>query len=300
MIKIGFDGGGSTTRAVIIEQHGDVIKVLGRGEAGSSNYHGVGLDATRENCRKALHHALYQAEVNDSQIAGFGFGLAGACSQADIAQLRPALAPLCGDAPFVVDEDAPAAQAGAFAGGPGAILIAGTGTNCYGVNAQGEVARADGWGPLLGDRGAGYRIGEAALRAICAAHDGAGESTSLTQPCLEKLGAGSTGDLIQIVYHPQFTRDRIAALFPIVLDEAGAGDSVAQGLLEYAGLELAQTARAVLQKIGVSQVALLGGVLEHAAPVRHAFETHLRAAMADLQIVEPRYDAAVGAALLLK
>lgn len=301
MYNIGFDGGGTSTRAAVIRQErAGAVEVLGRGAAGSSNHYSIGPEATRENLRLAMDAALQEAGVSQQQIEGFGFGLAGACSEVEQEQLREVLAPLCGSTPFVVAEDAPAAQAGAFGGAPGAICIAGTGANCYGRNANGEVARADGLGPLLGDRGAGYRIGEAALRKICAAFDGAGPSTSLLQPCLRRLQVASIDELVQLVYRPDFTRDRIAALFPIVLQQAQSGDAVAQGLLEDSGRELAQTTHAVLQKLQIENVALIGGVFENAVPVRDAFARHLREAIPHAEIVAPQYDAAVGAALLLK
>jgi N-acetylglucosamine kinase len=276
------------------------IEVLGRGAAGSSNHYSVGAEGARAHLKQAMDAALAEANVLREQIAGIGFGLAGACSAKEKNDLREVLAPLCGSTPFVVDEDAPAAQAGAFAGGPGAICIAGTGANCFGVNENGEVARADGLGPLLGDRGAGYRIGEAALRAICAAHDGAAPSTSLSASCLAQLEVAGIDELVQLVYRPDFTRDRIAALFPIVLEAAENSDATAQQLLADSGCELAHTTHAVLKKLNIKSVALLGGVFENAAPVRESFAQHLSAAIADVKIVSARYDAAVGAALLLK
>lgn len=300
MLKIGFDGGGTTTRAVVIQQGHDSLTVLGRGEAGSSNHYNVGPEGVLANCHTAMEIALDAADATQDKIAGYGFGLAGACSDAEQTLLREVLQPLCGEAPFVVAEDAPAAQSGAFAGGPGVIMIAGTGANCYGLNAAGEVGRADAWGPLLGDRGAGYRIGEAALRAICSAYDGAGPGTSLVEPCLRIIGVANFNELVQTVYKPEFTRDRIAALFPAVLEEAGGGDSVSKKLLEDAGHELAATAGAILKKLELQRIALFGGILENAPPVRAAFESRLRQNFAQLEIVAPRYDAAVGAALLLK
>lgn len=302
MFKIGFDGGGTSSRAVVIQHEvaDGTIEVLGRGAAGSSNHYSVGAEGARAHLKQAMDAALAEANVLREQIAGIGFGLAGACSAKEKSDLREVLAPLCGSTPFVVDEDAPVAQSGAFAGGPGAICIAGTGANCFGVNENGEVARADGLGPLLGDRGAGYRIGEAALRAICAAHDGATSRTSLYAPCLAQLEVASVDELVQLVYRPDFTRDRIAALFPIVLEAAENGDATAQQLLADSGCELAHTTRAVLEKLNIKSVALLGGVFENAAPVRESFARHLSAAIADVKIVSARYDAAVGAALLLK
>ncbi len=110
----------------------------------------------------------------------------------------------------------------------------------------------------------------------------------------------SVDELVQIVYQPEFTRTQVAALFPVVLQEAQNGDELAQKLLDDAGLELAKSARAVLQKLQLSRVAIVGGVLENAPPVREAFENHLREWTGDVEIIAPQHDAAIGAALLVK
>lgn len=302
MLKIGVDGGGTTTRAVVIEQANGIaeIRVLGRGEAASSNHYGVGIDVAVANILEAINAALAAANASRTDITSYGFGLAGACTPAEQSLVSVKLNSIVSGQSFIVDEDAAGAQSGAFAGGAGAVCIAGTGANCFGVNEQNQRARADGLGPLLGDRGGGYRIGEAALRAICAADDGSGPNTSLVEPGLEAFEVSSVNELVQVVYQPDFARNRVAALFPIVLQEAQNGDVIAQNLLQDAGLELAKSARAVLAKLQLSRVAIVGGVLENAPPVRESFENHLRAFIDGAQIIAPQYDAAIGAALLVK
>ena len=300
MIRIGIDGGGTTTRAVIIEQTEQGLQALGRGEAGSSNHYNVGLDATAANIQTAIELALKEANLPGSAIESYGFGLAGACTPAEQELLSGKLAPLAHGQDFVVDEDAAAAQSGAFAGGAGAVCIAGTGANCFGINKQGERGRADGLGPLLGDRGGGYRIGEAALRAICSANDGSGPQTSLLEPCLQALGVANVDELVQIVYQPEFSRTQIAALFPVVLQEAANDDQIAKGMLHDAGRDLACTTLAVLKKLDLQRVAIVGGVLTNAELVRASYEAHLLEAIPEIEVILPQYDAAIGAALLAR
>jgi N-acetylglucosamine kinase-like BadF-type ATPase len=300
MLKIGIDGGGTSTRAVVIEHTGNEIRVLGRGEAGSSNHYGVGLETATKNISTAIGAAQSAAGISESAAQSYGFGLAGACTPAEQSLLASRLGVLAGGQEFVIDEDAAAAQAGAFAGGPGAICIAGTGANCFGINEQNERARADGLGPLLGDRGGGYRIGEAALRAICAAEDGSGQKTALVEPCLSALKIASIDELVQLVYQPNFARSRIAALFPVVMQTAQEGDALAQELLHDAGRELAATTLAVLQKLQLQRVAPVGGVFENAPAVRAAYEKHLQEVLPAVELVAPQYGAAIGAALLVK
>lgn len=296
MYKIGVDGGGTTTRAVLIDSR---MKVIGRGEAGSSNHYSVGAERAAQNIAKAVDGAMQEAGISADEVESWGVGLAGACTEAEQTLLRNSLAPLSGDKPLVVDEDAAAAQAGAFAGAAGAVCIAGTGANCFGINERGERVRADGLGPLLGDRGSGYWIGEQALRAVGRANDGSGPATSLVDGVLQHLGVASVDELVQLVYRPDFERDRIAALVPVVLRCAAERDDVAHSLLRAAGRELAATARAVLQKLNITRVATYGGVLNNDTPVRAAFEEALRQSIPNVQVQSPQYDAAIGAALLV-
>jgi N-acetylglucosamine kinase-like BadF-type ATPase len=301
MLKIGIDGGGTTTRAVVIEYvSNDQIRVLGRGEAGSSNHYGVGLEVAAKNIGTAIGAAQSAAGIGEDAAQSYGFGLAGACTPAEQSLLAGRLGVLAAGQNFVIDEDAAAAQAGAFAGGPGAICIAGTGANCFGINEKNERARADGLGPLLGDRGGGYRIGEAALRAICAAEDDSGTKTSLVAPCLRAMGISSIDELVQLVYQPGFARSRVAALFPVVVQTAQDGDGLALELLQNAGRELATTTLAVLKKLRLQRVAPVGGVFENSEVVRTAYEAHLSETIPALEIVAPQYGAAIGAALLAK
>jgi len=295
MLRLGIDGGGTTTRAIVIDEN---LEVLGRGEAGSSNHYSVGLQRLAQHVQEAVNGALNSAGVSIDDVGSWGLGLAGACTPTEQTLLHESLAPLAAGKTLIVDEDAAAAQAGAFAGGAGAVSIAGTGANCFGLNERGARARADGLGPLLGDRGSGYWIGEYTLRAICRANDGSGPDTVLLKAVLQQLKIASVDELVQLVYRPDFERDRIAALFPTVVRGAATGDGVAQQILEAAGRELAITAQSVLQKLEIARVAVSGGVLQRDTPVRASFEATLREAIPDVQVQEPQHDAAVGAALL--
>lgn len=293
-IRVGIDGGGTSTRAVLVDEN---LAVLARGEAGSSNHYSVGLERAVQNIRSAVQAALNAASLPQNSIGAWGLGLAGACSLTEQTLLTNALQPLVGPVQLVVDADAAAAWAGAFGGAPGAICIAGTGANCFGVDQKGNRARADGWGPLLGDRGSGYWIGESALRAVCAALDGAAPQTSLCTPVLAHFGVADINALVAVIYQPNFERSRIAALLPLILEMAPT-DAVAAQILESAGQELARTALCVLKQLNLTSVAITGGVLVNAPPVRVAFQKTLSQSIESAQIAEPLYDAAIGAALL--
>jgi len=296
---IGVDGGGTSTRSVLCDGAGHIRR---RGEAGSSNLYGVGL----AEAAAAILHAVREAMGGeDVRLSGCGLGLAGAHSPAEIGRwreiLEPPLRPLLGESPLVIEEDSVAAWAGAFGGEPGIICIAGTGSNSFGIDGNGRRAGADGLGPLLGDRGSGIRIGEAALRAACSARDGVGPKTTLLPAILAHFGASSVEELVGVVYAPDFARARIAGLVPIVA-QCAITDHLARGILKAAGQDLAASVSSVAAQLQLEsriQVAPIGGVLENVSLVRQSFESTLRANYkGSVQVQAPKFEPVVGAALL--
>ena len=293
---VGVDGGGTQTRAVVCQKNGEV---LGRGAGDSSNLYNLGLERATQNILSAIEAALAQARLEKTAVAGFGFGLAGAVGPGEIARWKTALEPVLGEN-LRVEEDAIAALVGAF--GPeelaaqgGAILIAGTGANCLGQNSNGEIVRADGWGPMLGDRGSGFWLGEAAIRAAVAAFDGAAPATHLQSALLAHFEVADLPALVGLVYAPEFERHRIAAFAAHVEPCAQTGDEVAQNLLKQSAALLAATARGVLGRLGVTRLAVLGGLLEGSQTVRRELAAQLGEA---IELKNPRFEAAVGAAFL--
>jgi N-acetylglucosamine kinase-like BadF-type ATPase len=308
---VGVDGGGTQTRAVVVHAapnpDGDgalLLREVGRGYAPSCNHYSVGWEAARDNLLLSVHLALEAAGLPRSHACtdpalAWGLGLAGVVSDAEeqewAVHLRGHIAP---GAPLRVGDDALAAQSGAFAGGAGAILIAGTGANAFGRDADGREARADGLGPFLGDRGSGYWIAESALRAVARHHDGTQPCPALHDAVLEFLGATDAVALVPIVHDASWSKDRAAALVPVVAQAAQDGDETAAAILNQAGTELAHSAVAVLRKLNINSVAPTGGVLENVPHVRAAFERALCAALPSARTVAVHYDGAVGAALL--
>lgn len=89
-------------------------------------------------------------------------GATGLWSPAHLTQARRLLA---GRARKIrVLSDLELARAAAFSGGPGVILVCGTGSAAFGMEASGRRERAGGLGALLGDEGSGFWLGRALLR----------------------------------------------------------------------------------------------------------------------------------------
>lgn len=296
--RIGIDGGGTKTRAVVVNES---LEIVGEGQSGSSNIYAVGLEKAVQNILESADFALEFAGLKRDQIAGWGLGLGGVSSDVESERVEAELRRFLGsEVAICVVEDVVAAHRGAFPD-PGIVAqilcIAGTGANCFGRSATGQTAKSDGIGPILGDRGSGYRIGEAALRLYGLEADGVSAKTALSSAILGHFGAKNTEELIQIVYAPDFARSGVAGVAPLVVQLADSHEGARQ-ILELAGVELAQTARAVLRRLGAEagEVALVGGVLSGADLVRAAFERELGDGVV---LVEARFESAIGAALLV-
>jgi N-acetylglucosamine kinase-like BadF-type ATPase len=150
---LGIDGGGTRTRAVLLDRAGNE-----RASAidGPSNYHTVGLEAAEASLREAIASALSQAGVEIGQVHRIGLGMAGVARPDDLVAVRAIVERIGPFRHVVLTHDAEAALVGGAGQRYGVVLIAGTGAIAYGVNARGEARRADGWGPLLGDDGSAY------------------------------------------------------------------------------------------------------------------------------------------------
>jgi N-acetylglucosamine kinase-like BadF-type ATPase len=166
-----------------------------------------------------------------------------------------------------VVNDAELALAAGTPDGVGVGLICGTGAICFGRNAEGQTARADGWGYLLGDDGSGFSIGRDAMRHILRAHDGRGPATALSEAVLGHWSLPDASALLDYVYLQEASPATIASLAAVVNRAAEAGDGVALEILRDAGSELALTLHAVVRRLGLdansaaTPCALAGSVL---------------------------------------
>lgn len=210
-----------------------------------------------------------------------------------------ALAEFSGE--FVLQGDQEAALRGAV-GETGAILIAGTGSICFGRNAQGVSSRAGGWGYLLDDEGSGYALGRDMLKAVFRAEDGRNEKTILTSAILAHFEADSINKLVRIVYEPKNSKNSISGLTPLLQPAVEAGDAQAQLIVDHAADELMRLSRAVIEKLQIqkSVLALFGGVLENIPAIAEAVKERLTHSYPDLNLIRPQHSAAWGAADLAR
>jgi len=258
---LGIDGGGTKTRAIILDQDG---KVCGSGIAGPSNYDDLGVEAAYANVSAAVEHARGQASLEASPFDAVFLGMAGVVSEADHAVIRTMAERLNLSAQVGVDHDCRIGLAGGLSGRPGIVLIAGTGSSCYGRRADGQNWRSGGWGGLLADEGGAYWFGVQAMQAAVRAYDGRGPMTTLLPAVQAALKIDDLNDIMHRVYVQTMTRTDIATLAPLVTQAAHAKDTIALMLLERGAVELAACVTAVAAHLEMreAEVVLVGGMFE--------------------------------------
>jgi N-acetylglucosamine kinase-like BadF-type ATPase len=237
------DGGQTATKTVVGDEHGTIVAQSSGGPSNHTEEPG-GPERLERVVRQTIREALASIHISNPDEHAFAAACFGMTGETDIK--TRVLQRIVRTEHLKVVHDSVNALAGATAGQPGIIVIAGTGSVARGINAQGEEARVGGWGHQFGDEGSAYWIGRAAVRATLAEHDRMAPKTILTPMLFERLSVTSPYQLTEKYYAGTLSRDHLAGLSVWVDEAACQGDKVAQEILREAGRDLARFARAVI------------------------------------------------------
>lgn len=286
MFLIGIDGGGTHTR---VEMRSSDNRLYKRMEFGPFNLNAIGEDAFRNLLRE-----MFAACGDMTRCGKACFGAAGISNPAVGRILGEELQAagfagqwkLCGDQEI--------ALRGAM-DTPGAVVIAGTGSICFGKDAAGRTARSGGYGHLIDDGGSGYALGADVLNAAVRTVDGRGQSQALLEAVYARLGGSRPEDIVSFVYSPATDKAAVAKFSGIALELAEAGDETALEILNRGARELSDMAAAVQRRLALegSPIALLGGLLATDNCYRRIVANRLSRLG---EPVAPRHDALWGAA----
>ncbi len=297
---IGIDGGGTHTRALIMDGAGRGIAL---GQSGASNYNAVGVETAQQNIGDAVASAWRAARLESRPANGVFLGMAGVNSAADRDTIMKIAIRLRLAAPehIGVDHDIRILLAGGLGGEPGIALIVGTGSSCYARDSRGHAVQVGGYGSLVDDMGSGYALGVQAMRAMVFAADGRGPSTTLSETVLKFLGITGIEEFSRRVYHDGVTRTEIASLAPQVIACAKAGDTVALQILHDSAAALALMVATAARKImtDASTALVIGGGLGEADTIyRDALLREIKLQAPRIKIQSPLFSAVQGAAIL--
>jgi N-acetylglucosamine kinase-like BadF-type ATPase len=291
----GIDGGQSSTTAVLVDERG---VVRGRGVSGASDHvdEPPGSPKCADACATALARALSAAGLlKATRIDAIVAGISGYDEHFDGSPVRIASA-----ARLRLVHDAPIALAGALQARPAVVVIGGTGSVAYGEDGARGSVTVGGWGYLFGDEGSAYAVGRDALACAMRAED-RGERIPLGDAALAYFDRADLRSLARSALLGRLSRAALASFARVVHDAARLGDPEATTIVARAAEALAVLAATAISRLALGdrpvRVAFAGGALEN-----EALLARVRAALAAFAphaIVEaPRYDPAVGAALL--
>ena len=228
---LGVDSGGTKVECWL----GDERKVLGRAVAPTVKLTRVSEEVATERMRGLLREIEKTSGVPLKKVSRTCVGMAGYSIRSVREWMQRMLEEavggevvLCGDEEIALDA--------AFCGGPGILVIAGTGSIVVGRCGDGTKFTAGGWGPAIGDEGSGYWIGAEAVKAVFRSLDmshGGAAKTAMADAIRVAWGGDDLGAIVGVANSrpgPDF-----AALAPVVVRSAEEGDEVAQDVLVRAG-----------------------------------------------------------------
>jgi N-acetylglucosamine kinase-like BadF-type ATPase len=282
---IGIEAGGTKSRAVALSPD---RKILGRARGGGMNLQ----NTPEERLRETLAHLVERFRTHLGRPSGLCAGLAGCDRAKDKKRLAGILKTLFPGIPCLPESDARVALYGAFEEEPGILVISGTGSVAIGQDGQGKVARAGGWGYLLGDEGSGFSIGREALRACLF-----GRKTKLESLVRKALKVKKIEEVIPWIHAQEDVPKTLAWLAPLVFQAASQKDPTALEIVEKAASSLCDLCFDLAEPLNLTDptVAFAGGLLSHPNPLRLRLIELLGK---NVRVVQPRHPGPVGAALM--
>lgn len=292
---LGIDGGGSHTRAVMADADG---RIIGSGSAASINPRHHDAPTVRGRLRELARRA--RGSRAESLSAAF-LSLGGISTRVDAKAVETIAAEIdeLAGAKVVVANDAIAALVGGLSGRPGMVLIAGTGSACFGLAADGRSHWCGGWEHRADDAGSAYWIAIEALRAAVRVEDGRLPPSALRDVVFNRWPLSEPRALAERLSRGDIDRANLATLAPEVIALA-ASDALAKAIIDRAADELALMVAATSARLFASQpseLILTGGLARSGPPFTPLLVSRIEAMAHGVKAVEPELPPVLGAVI---
>jgi len=269
---LGFDGGGTKTECVLMDETG---AILAHSRSGASNVVNVGPEAAAAALAEAGLEALRSVAKPPSDVAYILVGLSGAGEPRARWDVQEELKPSFPNATILVTSDL-ILTLGATGKIPSVVVIAGTGSAVLGRTSPLKVARAGGFGPIIGDPGSANDIGRKAV-ARCFQKFLNNEKFPLTDEILRTFDCTWSQFVDHVRAQPTVIFPKI---FPMVASAAESGDMAARAILSLAAVNLIEQVREVVDQLQMRNtkffLAKTGGVFDGSAFLNEQFDLLLR------------------------
>jgi N-acetylglucosamine kinase-like BadF-type ATPase len=269
---LGFDGGGTKTECVLTDETG---AILARSRSGASNAVNVGAAASAAALAEAGKAALRSAAKSPCDVAHILAGISGAGEPSVRAEIQAHLKSVFPAATIVVTSDLVLSLA-ATGEIPSVVVIAGTGSAVLGRTSRLKVARAGGFGPVIGDAGSANDIGRKTV-ARCFQKVLNQEKFPLTDEICRTFHCTWSQFVDRAREQPTVTFPKV---FPIVAKAAESGDLSARAILLMAAANLLEQVREVIDHLQLRNTNFFlgktGGVFDGSPFLSEQFDLLLR------------------------
>lgn len=247
---IGVDGGGTSCRVALVWGTKRFDARLGAANAATDRAGAIAMVG------QAIAQVVRQAGLDPDRLARarVHVALAGIMDGADRRDVAVGLGKRLARAAVTVSDDRVSTLTGALGDGDG--MVAGIGTGSFlAAQSGGRMRFVGGWGPVLGDEASGAWLGRGLLSASLRVADGLEQASELTEATRQRYG--TPADIVE--FGASASPGVFAALAPLVVAAAGAGDPVARGLMQGGAGYILRGLRVLGWTAGV-RVCLTGGL----------------------------------------
>lgn len=298
MYYIGIDGGGTKTKAIIIDE---LKNIIATGISGPSSVDTVTLEETKNNIEEAISKALVQTDIInfscEALFAGLG-GITGVDVEEEVELTLKNLKYVDKNTKIKVKSDVYNALAGGLNNQDGIIIIIGTGSVAFGKN-NNIYHRSGGYSPYEGDAGSAYDLGINLLKKLARAIDNRISYTKMLKEVSEELNINTFEKLANYFNKYGANRTHIASLAKYVTKYANLNDLNAIDIIDYATDELALMVKAVDDKLNLKthKLAIIGSLGNAEGYFKDSFIKKIKQINNNFEIFESLSDPSYGSAL---
>lgn len=277
MLILGIDSGATKSHVVLWDETQAATFQL-EPSLLNTKHPGLNLDVIDEaEATKRLQAMIEEAaRVVEQDVPGFlrvtkvVLGLAGLDTDLDRENARrwldQAMKSWLPEANYVLLSDVELGLWSAAPDGVGVLLIAGTGSNCFGRDATGKTAKAGGLSHFFSDEGSGFMLGWNALHRLAQMYDGRSPQGPLFSAVLQEYGLADFPSLKRKIVQSTDYKHEVAKAAPAVQALAAIGDPESLAMIETEIAQLVLMVQTVYKQVRGDTplpVFLVGGLFQH-------------------------------------